>query len=99
MTEEGLRCAESVRMRAKNKERKGREKKEKNECFCPVSNRGPFACEANVITTTLQKRCAALLAPPCYGRAPRAAPAPRGVTGVPRPREELGRTAEKRHFG
>ena len=28
-----------------------------NTCFCPVSNRGPFACEANVITTTLQKRC------------------------------------------
>lgn len=24
-------------------------------CFCPVSNRGPFACEANVITTTLRK--------------------------------------------
>ena len=26
-----------------------------NHCFCPVSNRGPFACETNVITTTLQK--------------------------------------------
>ena len=24
-------------------------------CFRPVSNRGPFACEANVITTTLRK--------------------------------------------
>ena len=29
--------------------------KKKPKCFCPVSNRGPFACEANVITTTLQK--------------------------------------------
>ena len=26
-----------------------------NECFPTVSNRGPFACETNVITTTLQK--------------------------------------------
>uniref|UniRef100_A0A674NWD2 CCHC-type domain-containing protein n=1 Tax=Takifugu rubripes TaxID=31033 RepID=A0A674NWD2_TAKRU len=26
-----------------------------NKCFRPVSNRGPFACEANVITTTLRK--------------------------------------------
>ena len=25
-------------------------------CFRPVSNRGPFACEANVITTTLRKQ-------------------------------------------
>ena len=24
-------------------------------CFRPVSNRGPFACEANVMTTTLRK--------------------------------------------
>lgn len=31
----------------------------KEKCFCPVSNWGPFACEANVITTTLQKRTAA----------------------------------------
>ena len=29
--------------------------KEKNKCFRPVSNRGPFACEVNVITTTLRK--------------------------------------------
>lgn len=28
----------------------------KSGCFRPVSNRGPFACEANVITTTLRKR-------------------------------------------
>ena len=26
--------------------------------FRPGSNRGPFACEANVITTTLRNRCA-----------------------------------------
>ena len=25
------------------------------QCFRPVSNRGPFACEANVITTTLRE--------------------------------------------
>ena len=25
-------------------------------CFRPVSNRGPFACKANVITTTLRNR-------------------------------------------
>ena len=28
---------------------------ESKYCFRPVSNRGPFACEANVITTTLRK--------------------------------------------
>ena len=28
----------------------------KQKCFRPVSNRGPFACEANVITTTLRKQ-------------------------------------------
>lgn len=27
----------------------------KEACFRPVSSRGPFACEANVITTTLRK--------------------------------------------
>ena len=32
------------------------EKKEEEDCFRPVSNREPFACEANVITTTLRKR-------------------------------------------
>ena len=28
---------------------------EKRGCFRPGSNRGPFACEANVITATLRK--------------------------------------------
>ena len=35
--------------------------------FRPVSNQGPFACEAKVITTTLQKRgprCSLTLCPP-----------------------------------
>ena len=31
----------------------------KQTCFRPVSNRGPFACKANVITTTLRKPCCA----------------------------------------
>lgn len=30
-------------------------KREKTLCFCLVSNQGPSACQANVITTTLQK--------------------------------------------
>lgn len=55
-------------MRGKNKgkrEKRGEKKRRegKGKCFCPVSNRGPFACEANVITTTLQKRCASAAAP------------------------------------
>ena len=32
-------------------------------CFRPVSNRGPFACEANVITTTLRKQLLMPLGP------------------------------------
>ena len=30
--------------------------KNKNNCSCPGSNRRPLACEASVITTTLQER-------------------------------------------
>src|SRR4029434_1336481 len=33
------------------------------DCFHPVSNWGPFACEANVITTTLWKQITLALAP------------------------------------
>src|SRR4029434_3196026 len=33
------------------------------DCFHPVSNWGPFACEANVITTTLRKQITLALAP------------------------------------
>ena len=33
----------------------GSEVQKAKVCFRPVSNRGPFACEANVITTTLRK--------------------------------------------
>src|SRR4029434_8057222 len=32
------------------------------DCFHPVSNWGPFACEANVITTTLWKQITLVLA-------------------------------------
>ena len=31
-------------------------KKGQEGCFRPVSNQGPFSCEATVITTTLRKR-------------------------------------------
>ena len=37
------------------RKKKRREKKEKKTCFRPGSNRGPCACEAHVITTTLRK--------------------------------------------
>src|SRR4029434_3648980 len=33
------------------------------DCFHPVSNWGPFACEANMITTTLWKQITLALAP------------------------------------
>src|SRR4029434_7413707 len=33
------------------------------DCFHPVSNWGPFACEANVITTTLRKQITLALDP------------------------------------
>lgn len=39
----------------RNGKRKSRGKKVKKKCFWPGSNRRPFACEANVITATLQK--------------------------------------------
>ncbi len=36
--------------------RENSSKKKRNQCFRPGSNRGPCACEAHVITTTLRKR-------------------------------------------
>ena len=39
----------------KSKGKKKKKKKKKKKCFRPGSNRGPCACEAHVITTTLRK--------------------------------------------
>ena len=55
--------------------RKAKREKRKEPCFRPVSNRGPFACEANVITTTLRKltafmRGARVAWPSCFFRTP-----------------------------
>ena len=73
-------------------QRSGKSAKDRR-CSRPVSNRGPFACEANVITTTLRKPCSPaplLLASPSLPEHPRPRPQPPTPTPTPTPTASTG---------